>query len=354
MTNSYFYEGAAPSSHSPLAVHCADDLAQLPAVSLALCRSPQRYVPRELHPPFIPRLAPCYATKRVRLETRHNGRREARAGQRPSPCVNRRFLKKITTLIYAALLALSHSQLYATDLPEPARNLAHEIYDYTYGQIIGSAPDADADAIITGFEPWFRRAQQFPAESVEYLYLSAFLNRILFSALGSIDGDLAAEHWRLAFEFGRRAAQKEGDYADVYALFAAISGQSFQVIGSEGLAYVELTDKMIKRALQLDGKNALAWETQGFFFLFTPRGYGGDAKKAVKAFQKAAESDINYIRLWAQVWLSAAYFENGRAQEARVLISKTLSEAPHQPYIRFARDQIYNNKNPLFQSFTLE
>ena len=260
--------------------------------------------------------------------------------------------------IICALMLLCSFKLRA-DTPSEftcAYQLEKDIYDYAYQQLVVTPNDShgDVNAIIADFDPWFMRTEQLPSDGIEYLYINALLNRMLFNAVRHIDGDLGVTYWRQSFDFARRATQKNSTCANVYALFGAITGQSFTVIGSGGIAYVELTDRMVRRALDLDKNNALAWETQGFTFLFTPQGYGGDTKKAVKAFKKATEDTHDFIRLWAQVWLSVAYFENGRGEQARNLISRTLSEAPHVPYIRFAHEKLYNNKNPLLQSFTLE
>ena len=235
----------------------------------------------------------------------------------------------------------------AEPFPDNFRSVVDEFYDFSYTVTVNATADTDAEQLMRGYDRWFERAKQFPADSVEYLYLHALIYKTLFDMVNYVDEEQAVAYWRQALEFARRAAQKRTRYADVYAMIASLTGQSLNTIGGAGLGYIDISANAVKRALKLDKENALAWETVGFTFLYIPPGYGGSARRSVEAFEKVVRSDQDYIRFWGQIWLSVAYWRNGRTVDARRLISQTLAEAPNNPIVRLFHDNIQNNKDPL-------
>ena len=103
-----------------------------------------------------------------------------------------------------------------------------------------------------------------------------------------------------------------------------------------------MNEKLIERALKADPKSPEAWIQRAGALLFTPEMFGGDADKAVVAFEKAVqlyEAQPNHASNWryldALAWLGQAYQKAGRPTEATAVFTKALEVEPDFGWVKY-------------------
>ena len=85
-----------------------------------------------------------------------------------------------------------------------------------------------------------------------------------------------------------------------------------------------------KRALELDGNNALVLAAVGRQYLMAPKMFGGNVEKAVENLQKSTQLDPRADETF--VWLARAYREKGDAASANKALDEALRLNPRSVF----------------------
>ncbi len=148
---------------------------------------------------------------------------------------------------------------------------------------------------------------------------------------------------RLA-EAGLEAAQKAVNQsesnAEYHRLEGALCGQVIPANPIMGaLKYGQCAKDEIDKAIQLDGKLAMAYVSRGVGSYYLPAQMGGGVDPALKDFDKAISLDPNLAE--GYLWKGVALHKANRNNEARQALEKSLQLDPDRIW---AKDQL--NKLP--------
>jgi tetratricopeptide (TPR) repeat protein len=134
----------------------------------------------------------------------------------------------------------------------------------------------------------------------------------------------AAEHWLdLAIGDTRQSIALDERRADAHALLADLYGNKIGYAGMMGgMRYGPKAEAETRRALELDAKNARAYQVLGRRHLYSPKMFGGDIDKAIESFRKSTELDPQ--RDEAFVWLAIAYRKKGDKTQAQDALAQAL------------------------------
>lgn len=134
-------------------------------------------------------------------------------------------------------------------------------------------------------------------------------------------------------EAGIDAAQKAVAASESNAEYHRIlGGLCGQVIPASplfgGMKYGQCAQQELSRAIQLDGKLALAYVSRGVGYTYLPASFGGGVDLALKDFNKAISLDPNLAD--AYLWKGVALRKVARHAAARKAFEKALQLDPNR------------------------
>lgn len=237
---------------------------------------------------------------------------------------------------------------------EDFQQLEGEFYALAYEIAVNTTQQYhDAETIIDGLSTFYhslRKRGLTDKESPEYLYFDARINAEISMMLLIHKSARARGYFYKAFASAQRAVSFGRDYSNFYALYAFLQNQ---IVIFEGLItsllYLTTISQLNEQALILDRRNPLAWQATGLFYLYTPRGYGGNPNQAILSFKRVITLGNNYWRWWGQLWLAYSYFREGSRTQALSTINHLRLEAPHSFFLFHFAEAIQNNRDPLLE-----
>lgn len=141
---------------------------------------------------------------------------------------------------------------------------------------------------------------------------------------------------RAAAEAGIKAAEKatalKGDSSEYHRLLGALCGQSVSASVLTGLKYGRCALDEVNKAVQLDGKSAMAYLSRGVGYYYLPPQFGGGIDTAVKDIQKAIELDPKLAE--AHLWMGVVLRKAGRNAEAHKALETALKLNPNRVWTR--------------------
>jgi tetratricopeptide (TPR) repeat protein len=127
----------------------------------------------------------------------------------------------------------------------------------------------------------------------------------------------------------RKAVDENGGNAEYHRLLGEICGQVIPASPLMGtLKYGPCAKDEIDKAIQLDGKLALAYVSRGVGNYYLPVSMGGGVDLALKDFDKAIELDPNLAD--AYVWKALALRKANHDADARQAFQKALQLDPNR------------------------
>jgi len=127
----------------------------------------------------------------------------------------------------------------------------------------------------------------------------------------------------------KKAVDENGGNAEYHRLLGEICGQVIPASPLMGtLKYGPCAKDEIDKAIQLDGKLALAYVSRGVGNYYLPASMGGGVDLALKDFDKAIELDPNLAD--AYVWKALTLRKANRDGEARQAFEKALQLDPNR------------------------
>jgi tetratricopeptide (TPR) repeat protein len=130
----------------------------------------------------------------------------------------------------------------------------------------------------------------------------------------------------------KAVAEKESD-AEYHRLLGNLCGQVIPANPLLGaLKYGQCARDEINKAIQLDGKLALAYVSQGVGNYYLPSSMGGGVDLALKDFDRAIS--LNPQLADAYLWKGIALRKANRESEARVALEKALQLDPERQWAK--------------------
>ena len=133
-----------------------------------------------------------------------------------------------------------------------------------------------------------------------------------------------------AAEAGIQAAQKavslDGKTAEYHRILGTLCGQVIPANVWAGLKYGRCALDSIEKAIQLDGKSALAYVSRGVGNYYLPASFGGGVEPALRDFRKAIELEPSLAE--AHLWLGVTLRKAGKNAEAKAAFKRSLELNP--------------------------
>ncbi len=146
---------------------------------------------------------------------------------------------------------------------------------------------------------------------------------------------------RGAAEAGIKAAEKatalKGDSAEYHRMLGALCGQSVSANVLSGLKYGRCALDEVNKAVQLDGKSAMAYLSRGVGYYYLPTQFGGGIDTAIKDIQKAIELDPKLAE--AHMWLGVVLRKAGRNADAHKSLEKAVQLNPSRVWAKQQLDK---------------
>lgn len=146
---------------------------------------------------------------------------------------------------------------------------------------------------------------------------------------------------RAAADGGIKAAEKavgiKGDSAEYHRILGALCGQSVSANVLTGIKYGRCALDEVNKAVQLDGKSAMAYLSRGVGYYYLPPQFGGGIDTAIKDIEKALELDPKLAE--AHLWLGVVLRKAGRNAEAHKELEKALQLNPARVWTKQQLDK---------------
>ena len=139
-----------------------------------------------------------------------------------------------------------------------------------------------------------------------------------------------------AAEAGIQAAQKavslDGKTAEYHRILGTLCGQVIPANVWAGIKYGRCALDSIEKAIQLDGKSALAYVSRGVGNYYLPASFGGGVDPALRDFRKAIELEPGLAE--AHLWLGLALRRAGKNAEAKGAFKRSLELNPSRVWAK--------------------
>lgn len=135
-----------------------------------------------------------------------------------------------------------------------------------------------------------------------------------------------------------RAVSLNGNNAEYHRILGNLCGQAIPGV-SKMLAfkYGNCAMKELNKAIQLDGKSAIAYVSHGVGYQYLPPALGGGTDAAIQDFQKAIQMDPKLVE--AHLWLGIALRKAGRNAEARKALETAVRLNPNRVWAKQQLDK---------------
>lgn len=151
-------------------------------------------------------------------------------------------------------------------------------------------------------------------------------------ALEQRDKGAAARAAEAGIALARKAVELSGKTAEYHRVLGTLCGQIIPANILLGLQYGQCARESVDKAIELDGRSALAWVSRGVGNYYLPTQLGGGPDLAIRDLKKAIELDPKLAE--AQMWLGIALRKANRNPEARQAFEKSLALNPQRVWTK--------------------
>ncbi len=199
------------------------------------------------------------------------------------------------------------------------------------------------DILLSAQAGLLRLAEQEPESAATYYWLAQAQSDLgQLSLVENSHWQVQADHrtgmnyLEAAWESVKRAVELDEQLCDGHRLTSDVIGRLVPLKGWQfAAAQGPRMKKAAERALALDNNNALAHMALGRQYLFTPKVFGGDTEKAVRAFQKAIEvAATDHERFLGHAWLGQAMLKKKQKSQAKAEFEQALSFYPNNNWVK--------------------
>jgi tetratricopeptide (TPR) repeat protein len=151
------------------------------------------------------------------------------------------------------------------------------------------------------------------------------------------DKELARHAAEAGIKAAERAIALQPRVSEHHRLLGTLCGQVIPANVMAGLKYGRCAQDSIKKAIELDGRSAMAFVSRGVGNYYLPAMFGGGTDPAIADFQKAIQVNPNLAE--AYLWLGIALRKANRNSEARKAIAKSLELNPNRVWAKQQLDK---------------
>lgn len=250
----------------------------------------------------------------------------------------RRALRTTQLVFFALLLVTSPAIAQPADsLVLQAKQLLKE------GELEGSV-----DKMLLARVTFERAASDDSLSTLAHYYAAYAAHQVIGQLLGDNPDTPKREllvHIDYAIAHLDEATQRNPSFAEAWALLASLYGRKISLRPLQGMSLGPKSNRAMKTAQKLapTSPRVVLLEAVGDFN--TPRMWGGNKKRAIRGFQKAAElfqeeviSDPlqpSWGRSAVYAWMGIAYMEAGDLPKAREALQKALSIDPEFGWVKY-------------------
>jgi tetratricopeptide (TPR) repeat protein len=130
----------------------------------------------------------------------------------------------------------------------------------------------------------------------------------------------------------RKAVELRPNQAEYHRILGTLCGQIIPANVLAGMKYGSCARDEVNKALELDGKAAMNWVSRGVGNYYLPPMFGGGVDKAIDDFNKAIQLDPKSAE--AHLWLGIALRKQGKNDEARKALEKSLALNPARAWAK--------------------
>jgi tetratricopeptide (TPR) repeat protein len=135
---------------------------------------------------------------------------------------------------------------------------------------------------------------------------------------------------KTAAEAGIRLAERavalNAAQSEHHRILGTLCGQVIPANVMSGLKYGKCAQESINKAIELDGKSAIAYVSRGVGNYYLPPFFGGGTDVAIRDFEKAIQMNPRLAE--AHLWMGIAFRKAGRNDDARKAIAKAIELNP--------------------------
>jgi tetratricopeptide (TPR) repeat protein len=149
------------------------------------------------------------------------------------------------------------------------------------------------------------------------------------------DKQQAAEAAERGISAARKAIAAKAQVSEYHRILGTLCGQVIPANILAGMKHGRCAIAEIDKAIELDGKSALAYVSRGVGNYYLPPAFGGGVDRAIADFRKAVA--LNPKLPDAHIWLGIALRKAGHHREAHARLSEAAKLAPER---KWAREQL--------------
>ena len=128
--------------------------------------------------------------------------------------------------------------------------------------------------------------------------------------------------------------EENPEHAEAHAVLSSVYGLVMAYSPMKGMMYGMKSSSLMSEAMRLAPESPLVQKLFGGSKLYTPEMFGGDAKKAVEAFEKsislfeAGETTENWLYMDTHMGLAMAYNKVKEREKAAAILEKAIDMEP--------------------------
>lgn len=164
-----------------------------------------------------------------------------------------------------------------------------------------------------------------PAPHYQAALAKSYLAEVALELKDNGEAKTAAE---AGIKLAERAVELKPENAEYHRVLGTLCGQVIPANVLSGLRHGQCALQSISKAIELDGKSALAHMSRGVGNFYLPPAFGGGVDQAIKDLQRATA--LNPKLAEAHMWLGIALRKAGRNAEARASLARAVELNPHR------------------------
>lgn len=184
---------------------------------------------------------------------------------------------------------------------------------------------------------WTRAAEKKPKDAGAYYQAALAQSYLAEVALELRDKNLAKTAAETGIRLAERAVSLDGKSAENHRILGTLCGQVIPANVWAALKYGRCALDSINKAIELDGKSALAYLSRGVGNYYLPPTFGGGIDPAIRDFRKAAE--LNPKLAEAYLWLGLALRKANRNAESRTEFARAVQLNPRRVWAKQQLDK---------------
>jgi len=162
----------------------------------------------------------------------------------------------------------------------------------------------------------------------------SYLSEIAMEQRDKVQAKNAAE---VGMKAAERAVALSPSVSEHHRVLGTLCGQVIPANVMAGLKYGRCAQESINKAIELDGRSAIAYVSRGVGNYYLPPMFGGGPEVAIRDFQKAIQTNPKLAE--AHLWLGIALRKANRNEEAQRAIAKSLELNPDRVWAKQQLDK---------------